>query len=93
MKRSLNKGQRKKDLLKITFENYKLLARLNEKSSNYSVGQWEEEFKRKEKLMRSMSEFPKFYEEREKNLFGKGTILIRKTERHKSPGKLPSITA
>lgn len=40
-----------------------------------------------------MSEFPKFYEEREKNLFGRGTVLVRKTERHKSPGKLPAISA
>jgi len=43
-KKSLNKGQRKKDLLKITFENYKFLARLNEKHSNYNVGSWEHEF-------------------------------------------------
>jgi hypothetical protein len=64
-KKSLNKGQRKKDLLKITFENYKFLARLNEKQSNYNVTQWESQFKEKEKMMRSMSEFPSFYDKRD----------------------------
>ena len=76
-KRSLNKGQRKKDLLKITFENYKFLARLNEKQSIYNVSSWESEFRRNQQMMRSMSEFPGFYDQREKRLFGKGVSLIR----------------
>jgi hypothetical protein len=39
-----------------------LLKRLNQKGSSYSVAKWEEEFKEKERLLRSMSEFPQFYE-------------------------------
>ena len=48
------------------------LKRLNQKSSFYNVLKWEEDFRKKEKLMRSMSEFPQFYDDREKGLKLKG---------------------
>jgi len=47
------------------------------------VTKWEEEFRRKEKLMRSMSEFPQFYQSPDKQ----ASSLTRK--RH--VGKLPTI--
>ena len=46
-KRSLNREKRKRDLLKITLENYDLLKRLNKKNSTYNVNKWEEDFRNK----------------------------------------------
>lgn len=57
-RKSLNREQRKKDLLKITIENQAILRRLQDKSSNYSVTKWEEDFKHKEKIMKNMCEYP-----------------------------------
>jgi len=42
-------------------------------------------------MLRSISEFPNFYEEREKKLFGKGTLIVRTNKKSRSPEKLPSI--
>ncbi|CDW90702.1 UNKNOWN [Stylonychia lemnae] len=61
-KKSLNRDFRKRELLRVTLENYEFLKRLNQKGSAYSVTKWEEEFKQKEKLLKSLSEFPQFYE-------------------------------
>jgi len=63
-KRSLNKDYRKKELMKITLENYDFLKRLGQKGSCYSVAKFEEDFKHNERLMKSLSEFPEFYGER-----------------------------
>lgn len=57
-RRSLNRDVRKKELLKITIENQAILKRLQDKTSNYSVHKWEEEFRHKEKIMRNMCEYP-----------------------------------
>jgi len=78
----LNKHFRKKELLKITLENYELLRRLNQKSSSYNVFKWEEEFREKEKLMKSMSEFPNFYDH---------SVQRNIIHRKRSPGRLPEI--
>jgi len=40
-KPSLNRDQRKKELLRITLENQAILKRLQEKQPTYSVTQWE----------------------------------------------------
>jgi hypothetical protein len=57
-RRSLNRDLRKKELLKITIENQAILKRLQDKTSNYSVTRWEEDFKLKEKIMSNMCEHP-----------------------------------
>jgi Hemingway/CFA97 len=57
-KRSLNSEVRKKELMKITIENQHILRRLQEKTSNYSVQRWEEDFRETEKRMKSMCEYP-----------------------------------
>ena len=57
-KRSLNSEVRKKELMKITIENQNILRRLQEKTSNYSVNKWEEDFRETEKRMKSMCEYP-----------------------------------
>jgi hypothetical protein len=57
-KRSLNKGYRRKELLKITMENQAILRRLQDKSSSYSVLKWEENFKDTKKYSRNISEYP-----------------------------------
>ena len=44
--------------MKITIENQNFLKRLQNKTSNYSVERWEEEFKETEKRMNSMCEYP-----------------------------------
>ncbi len=56
---SLNRDGRKKELMKITMENQQFLKRLQNKKSCYSVSRWEEDFSKKEKLMREvMCEYP-----------------------------------
>jgi hypothetical protein len=57
-RKSLNRDVRKKELLKITIENQAILRRLQDKTSNYSVAKWEEDFKHKEKIMKNMCEYP-----------------------------------
>ena len=54
----MNRDVRKKELLKITIENQAILRRLQDKTSNYSVHRWEEDFRHKEKIMRNMCEYP-----------------------------------
>ena len=88
-KNSLNKEYRKKELLKITLENYELLKRLNSKTSTYNVNKWEEDFKYKERMMRSMSEFPEFYDERQHTIAIKEMLLLKKQKR--STERLPEI--
>jgi hypothetical protein len=57
-RRSLNRDVRKRELLKITLENQAILKRLQEKTSNYSVTKWEDDFKHKENIMKNMCEYP-----------------------------------
>lgn len=58
-KKSLNRDSRRKELMKITVENHALLKRLQDQQSCYSVGRWEEDFKKKEKLMSEvMCDYP-----------------------------------
>lgn len=57
-KRSLNSEVRKKEMLKITIENQQILKRLQDKTSNYSAKQWEDDFRVTEKRLKSMCEYP-----------------------------------
>ena len=43
-KASLNRNQRKKELMKITVENQAILRRLQEKQPTYSVTKWTRDF-------------------------------------------------
>ena len=44
--------------MKITIENQAILRRLQDKTSNYSVVRWEEDYRNTEKMMKSMCEYP-----------------------------------
>mmetsp|Transcript_14541 Transcript_14541/g.16257 ORF Transcript_14541/g.16257 Transcript_14541/m.16257 type:complete len:303 (+) Transcript_14541:79-987(+) len=60
-KKSLNRAQRKHDLLKITLENQAILRRLQDKSSNYNVARWENQHMQRQGLLKNMSEYPDDY--------------------------------
>lgn len=71
-KKSLNRAQRKQELLKITLENQAILRRLQDKNSNYNVARWENEHRQRQDLLKNMSEYPDDYDRRfRKRLFNK----------------------
>lgn len=41
-----------------------MLKRLQEKTSNYSVAKWEEDFRTKERIMKNMCEYPIIFDDR-----------------------------
>lgn len=45
-------------MMKITLENQLLLKRLQERQSYYNIGSWEEDFKKREKILHKMCEYP-----------------------------------
>jgi E3 ubiquitin-protein ligase TRIP12 len=56
-KRSLNRDQRKRDLLKITMENQAILKRLQDSTSNYNVYKWEDEEQRRKHMLQNICEY------------------------------------
>jgi len=71
-KKSLNRDQRRKELIKITIENQAILKRLQKKSATYSVEKWENEFALQTRYRDMVCENP--YE------FGDGLGLARKAQ-------------
>ena len=61
-KASLNRVQRKKELMKITVENQAILKRLQEKAPTYSVTKWMSDFQNIEKIRNNMCEYPYEFE-------------------------------
>ena len=57
-KASLNRVQRKNELMKITVENQAILRRLQQKQPTYSVTKWSRDFQELEKIRNNMCEFP-----------------------------------
>lgn len=57
-KHTLHAGFRKRELERITKENYQILRRLQSKKSNYSAVKWEKERKVQEQMVRNISEYP-----------------------------------
>lgn len=55
---TLHSNFRKKELERITKENYQILIRLQSKKSNYNAKKWEKERKNQESLMRGISDYP-----------------------------------
>lgn len=55
---SLNREQRKRDLMKITVENQAILRRLQDKPPTYSVNKWETDYKKVEQLKQNLWEYP-----------------------------------
>lgn len=53
--------------MKITIENQSILKRLQDKTSNYSVLKWEEDFRETEKRMKNMCEYPLVFNNLNKN--------------------------
>ncbi|OMJ66778.1 hypothetical protein SteCoe_36265 [Stentor coeruleus] len=56
--KSLNKVARKEEMRRIAMDNKALLKRLQEKSPSYSIHQWEEDRRMKEKILKNMGDFP-----------------------------------
>ena len=55
---TLHSNFRKRELERITKENYQILRRLQSKKSNYSAAKWEQERAENEYHMRKISDFP-----------------------------------
>lgn len=56
--RSLNRGLRRRELVKITQENHALLRRIREKQSQYSLQKWEKEHASTHGIMKNICEYP-----------------------------------
>ena len=57
-KTTLHSNFRKRELERITKENYQILRRLQSKKSNYSAARWEQDRVEHEYQMRKISDFP-----------------------------------
>jgi hypothetical protein len=57
-KKSLNRDARKRELMKITMENQKILQRLQDRSSIYNVTKWAKENECRKKLLNNICEYP-----------------------------------
>lgn len=58
MKGSLNREARKRDMVRIMQENEALLRRIQSRPPNYSVRAWEDDYRRQEKLLHNIGQFP-----------------------------------
>jgi len=57
-RRSLNRGLRRRELVKITQENHALLRRIREKQSQYSLHTWEKEHASTQGILKNICEYP-----------------------------------
>ncbi|TNV71071.1 hypothetical protein FGO68_gene7443 [Halteria grandinella] len=57
-KKSLNNDKRKMAMMKITMENQLILKRLQKRQSYYNVDSWEEDYRKREKILKKMCEYP-----------------------------------
>ena len=57
-KKSLNNDKRKMSLMKITMENQLILKRLQKRESYYNVESWEVDYRKREKILKKMCEYP-----------------------------------
>jgi hypothetical protein len=58
LKKSLNRDQRRKDLIRITVENQAILKRLQKKQATYSVDKWETEYANQARYREMVCENP-----------------------------------
>ncbi len=56
--KSLNNDKRKHSLMRITLENQLFLKRLQGTESYYDTSKWEHDFKKREKILKVMCEYP-----------------------------------
>ena len=77
-KASLNRVQRKNELMKITVENQAILQRLQQKQPTYSVTKWTADFQQIEKIRNNMCEYP--YEFQNCNSKSRFTLTTAQTE-------------
>ncbi|CAI2368505.1 unnamed protein product [Moneuplotes crassus] len=57
-KKTLNSDLRKKELQRITLENYKILQRIQSRKSNYSNNKWKADHQKQLKMKQRISNFP-----------------------------------
>ena len=57
-RKSLNRDARKRELMKITMENQKILQRLQERGATYNVTNWAKENEKRKKLLNNICEYP-----------------------------------
>lgn len=73
-RRSLNRDQRKRDLMKITRENQMILKRLQDKSANYNVSRWQREDDKRIKILKNICEYPLIH----KDVYNQPDFIIKK---------------
>lgn len=56
--KSLNREQRKRELVRITIENQWMIKRISEQKSSYSRAEWSESRKKQEYYLKTMSQYP-----------------------------------
>ena len=79
-RRSLNRDQRKRELMKITKENQLILKRLQDKSANYNVQKWENENQQRQKVLQNICEYPLLA----KDAYQQPDFIIRKKNKSAS---------
>jgi len=57
-RKSLNRDARKRELMKITMENQKILHRLQDRGATYNVTNWAKENEKRKKLLNNICEYP-----------------------------------
>ena len=58
IKKSLNREARKRELMKITQENQRILQRLQDRKPNYNVSMWEREDVSRQRIVNNICEYP-----------------------------------
>jgi hypothetical protein len=60
-KKSLGETGKRKELAKITAENYRLLKKIQDIEPTYNIAQWEEDNRKRVQYLRNITEFPDQY--------------------------------
>lgn len=90
-KKSMNSDVRRRELMKITIENQAILKRLQDKTSNYSVERWEDQFKETEKRMKNICEYPVVFQSNPGYLKAKQMGLLDDQTRFQTATELPGL--
>jgi hypothetical protein len=79
-KAKLGLTKKRLEMQRITEENQRLLRRIQEVPPAYNHLDWEEDYRRKEVIKKSMSLYPEFYKEKEENALAKsGQMTLSRT--------------
>ena len=62
--------------MKVTFENQLLLKRLQGKESHYNIDEWEVDFRKREKILKKMCEYPYILQQRQGSASEQNSIMM-----------------